>query len=156
MSEKPLFASQDVVVGRRTATINGQTFSIAHVTRVGPSTDRRGWQWTLKIGLGLLAASLVLVLFNADCVLGTIGQCEAAGGGPSAVVVVLLLLFAVPIGLACTVRGAILVLYGSVNNRAGNYLEVVLADGRTYKLGNLNSGEISRIQAAFHEAMVCG
>lgn len=149
MSEKPLFAAPGIAVTRQMATINGQSFAIGQIASVGLRTYRRQWRNNLIIGLLILAPAAYILLFNVGCVNGGCG----GPGHPAGLLAGLYLAFGGLVGLCFALIGAIQLLYGAVNPRAGNFLEIGTSDGRIHHIHGLSQRVASSVEAAIMQGI---
>lgn len=149
MSEKTLFTAPSIMITRQMATIEGRSFAVSQIASVGLRTYRRQWRNNLLIGLMLLAPIAYFHVFNIGCINGSCG----GDSPPWAIMILAYILFGGIIGLCFTGVGAVQLLYGAINPRAGNFLEIGTSDGRVHQIKGMANDVAASVEAAIHQAI---
>ena len=146
MSDKPIYASSGVIVTPQMATINGQTYAIGQIARVGYLTQRGWWRGVFLWGAALLASVGLIALLLASC-----GTCQGKTGWE--IVAIVYGYIAGFFGLIMAASGGIPLLIAKINNRTGNYLEISTSDGREHQIRGLAPEVAHQVKAAVERAL---
>jgi hypothetical protein len=153
MSEQPLFTSPGITITRQMVSINGRTFAVGQIASVGLRTHRKRWRTTLLWGLVLLGSIALLFTLNVGCVSKPAPQCSQSSMAPVSLLVAIYSFVGGAAGVIVTAVGSIQVLYGMLNPRAGNFLEIGTSDGRIHQIKGLSSRNALAVESAMTQAI---
>lgn len=150
MSEQPIYASTGIVVTPQMVTIKGQSYAVRPIAGVSYRTTRTTWMKRLLWGCLLLASALLVFSFNIGCVNGECSGYRSHAESTFAIVSILPGLF----GLGLIGWGGVPLLYGMLNSKAGNYLELSTSDGRRNEIWGLKPAVARDVKSAIEQAIV--
>ncbi|MEQ1672762.1 MAG: DUF6232 family protein [Hyphomicrobium sp.] len=149
MSEKPIYASTGIVVTPQMVTIKGQSYAVRQIAGVSCRTYRKTWMKRLLLGLAALSPISLILLSEIGFDRG------AWTNSPQLYQIVnVMAVISGLAGLFFAVWGGVPLLYGLLNSKAGNYLELSTADGRRNEIWGLKPSVTRDLKSAIEQAIV--
>ena len=143
MAEQPFYVAPGVSVTRQLAKVYDRSYVIGQLTGVEYDSDRHWWRFLFRIGLGLLVFCAVCAYMIQSKTAYDFFPLWMIGA-----------LFSFLIGIGLFLGGSFRMLQCLFSDRAGNYLEFSMSDGRKQKLYGIRRAEGQNIKDAIEQAIV--